>query len=229
MDIIGNWKMYGTPASVAEFNASFEGYTAPQNVSRIGLCVPYTLLHAQHPFLKGAQHCHDQASGAHTGDISASMVKDAGCDMVIIGHSERRQNHEESSEQAKNSAHLAIEAGLNVVLCVGESLGVREAGDAEAFVSAQLDDSLPQNATPQNTVIAYEPIWAIGTGRVAGLKDIASMHNVLHKKAGFSVLYGGSVKPENAKDILALDDVHGVLVGGASLDADSFKAIIDAA
>lgn len=221
--------MHGSHTDFSEFCTAFEGYKAPDSVSRYGLCPPATLLSNDAPFSKGGQDCHHHEHGAYTGDLSASMLKEAGADMVIVGHSERRQYHQETNAQSAQKAAAAHKAGLFTILCVGESLEIRQSSEAESYVCNQLKASLPACATSENTVIAYEPIWAIGTGEVATIEQIEQMHEALSKAANLPVLYGGSVKPENASEILHTKHVNGVLVGGASLQAESFKAIIDAA
>lgn len=183
----------------------------------------------------GGQDCHSEQKGAHTGDISATMLADLGCSFVIVGHSERRGNHDESNDLVRQKARAALAAGLIPVICVGESLEEREAGQAEARVAEQIRGSLPDEG---QAVLAYEPVWAIGTGRSATPEDVASMHATVRqvvgevRGAGFAescrILYGGSVKPGNAADLLRLRDVDGALVGGASLVAEDFWAIAQA-
>jgi triosephosphate isomerase len=186
----------------------------------------------------GGQDCHAAASGAHTGDIAAEMLADAGATLVIVGHSERRADHGESDSVVRAKATAAIRAGLDCILCVGESATERDAGEAVAVVSVQLGASLPDTMPPERLIVAYEPIWAIGSGRTAAPVDIAVMHKAIrdaliarYGDAGETVriLYGGSVKASNAADILALPNVDGALVGGASLKADEFLAIVAAA
>lgn len=234
--VAGNWKMNGTAADLAEAAAIANGTGKGVDVA---LCLPATLIEravrAVPGFAIGGQDVHAAAGGAHTGDISAAMLKDAGATLTIVGHSERRDAHGESNADVRAKAEAALGVGLGVILCIGESLTVREAGDAIAAVSAQLDASLP--AQPVDA-IAYEPIWAIGTGKVPSLDDIADMHIALRQRlvaaygeAGNNVriLYGGSVKASNAADIFAIRDVDGALVGGASLKAADFLPIIHAA
>ncbi|MHA1538346.1 MAG: triose-phosphate isomerase, partial [Alphaproteobacteria bacterium] len=210
----------------------------------IGIAPPATLLReaagavAGSGVLLGGQDCHGQVSGAHTGDISAEMLKDAGADFVICGHSERRGDHAESDDLIQGKAIAAQAAGLTAVICVGESEAERDAGDEVGVIVRQLADSVPARITPENTVIAYEPVWAIGTGRTASLEAIADMHGNIRAwlqghvggdgAGAFRILYGGSVKPGNAGEILALEDVDGALVGGASLKAEDFLAICGA-
>ena len=182
----------------------------------------------------GGQDCHHKVSGAHTGDISAPMLKEAGCEWVLLGHSERRTDHGESSELIAAKAEAALSAGLKIMICVGESLAEREGGQAYDIVTAQLIASLPAGVSASRLAIAYEPVWAIGTGQVASPEDVDKMHNHIRSilegrdlsYAGVDILYGGSVKPENAAELLALPNVGGALVGGASLKADDFMAIV---
>jgi triosephosphate isomerase len=200
------------------------------------LCPPFVYLAAaagilgDGPVLYGAQDCSDQDNGAFTGDISATMLGQLGCKYVILGHSERRQYHCETDAEVKAKATKAIEKGLKVIICVGETLGQREAGQTMDVIKTQLKGAIPETATVQNTVIAYEPVWAIGTGLVASVDQIAEVHGEIRKNTldlgdGLRVIYGGSVKPDNAQDILSLDDVDGALVGGASLKGKDFLEI----
>ena len=234
--VAGNWKMNGTADDLDQARAIAAGAGEGADVA---LCLPATLIEraarAVPGLAIGAQDVHAAASGAHTGDISAAMLKDAGASLTIVGHSERREAHRESDPDVRAKAEAALASGLDVILCVGESLAVREAGNAVAIVSAQLDASLP--ATPIDA-IAYEPIWAIGTGKIPSNDDIAEMHAALRQRlitafgdAGNNVriLYGGSVKASNAPDIFAIGDVDGALVGGASLKAADFLPIVHAA
>ena len=232
----GNWKMNGLAASVAELDALISGVGTPG--CDVVICPPATLIaafagKASGEVAIGAQDCHAAASGAHTGDISAEMLADAGATHVIVGHSERRADHAESDAQVRVKAEAAWRAGLTAIVCVGETESQRDAGQATEVVATQLSGSVPAGATPANTVIAYEPVWAIGTGRTPSLDDIAEMHR--HMRAHPSVtaemrlLYGGSVKPGNAAEIFAVPDVDGGLVGGASLKAADFLEIVRAA
>ncbi|GEO81867.1 triosephosphate isomerase [Pararhodospirillum oryzae] len=183
----------------------------------------------------GGQDCHAKVSGAHTGDVSAAMLVDQGCQFVILGHSERRADHHESDDVVQAKVAAALAAGLVAVVCVGETEAQRDAGETLAVVSSQLAGSLPSGADPRQLVIAYEPVWAIGTGRTPTIEDVAQVHAAIRwdlsrllgaeAAAGVRVLYGGSVKPDNAQALMALDDVDGALVGGASLKADDFWAI----
>jgi len=238
--IAGNWKMNGLRADGLARVRDLRARAAAGCGCEILVCPPATLLAAVAEVLAGApialggQDCHPAASGAHTGDIAAEMLADAGCAYVIVGHSERRADHGESDALVRAKAEAGHRAGLTAIVCLGESEAERDAGRALDVVAAQLAGSVPDAADPTNTVIAYEPVWAIGTGRTAGGDDIAAAHGHLRARlrarfgpAGeeFRILYGGSVKPANAAEILALADVDGALVGGASLKADDFWAI----
>jgi triosephosphate isomerase len=236
--IVGNWKMNGLQADSRErveklAKAVDAGTTSSYNMV---LCPPTTLIATTAWTLRnsrikwGGQDCHVQVSGAFTGDISAAMLKDLGCAYVILGHSERRQYHKETSAEVLAKAKAAHAAGLIAIICIGETDAERTAGKANSIVSTQLAESVPETATPDNTVIAYEPVWAIGTGKVASNDDILQIHALIRSKSKIAapILYGGSVKGSNAKDILHLDNVDGVLVGGASLKADEFMQIADA-
>jgi triosephosphate isomerase len=208
------------------------------------VCPPATLLAAvaaqgaSSGILAGGQDCHPAASGAHTGDISASMVADAGAQFVIVGHSERRADHGETDETVRAKAEAAIGAGLKPIICVGETEAERDAGQAEAIVAGQLAASIPDAAEQHEVVVAYEPVWAIGTGRTPTLEDIAAMHASIRagldarfgaeRSQTIRILYGGSMKPQNAREILAVENVNGGLVGGASLLAKDFYTIISA-
>lgn len=237
----GNWKMNGTMAALAEVEALIAAHPSP-NCDML-LCPPATLIAAMADRAKGsalavgAQDCHTATSGAHTGDLSAAMVKDAGARSVILGHSERRADHGETSELVRQKAEAALAAGLVVIVCIGETEAERDAGQTLDVIGAQLDTSLPKGATATNLVVAYEPVWAIGTGRTPTLEQITEVHSFLRARltgvigaeaAGTRLLYGGSVKPSNAAEIFALADVDGALVGGASLKAADFGAIVAA-
>jgi len=239
----GNWKMNGLSATLAEVGALAAAHPAPG--CTVLICPPATLLaqmnwqvgQAKAPFHIGGQDCHPAASGAHTGDLSAAMLKDAGASHVILGHSERRADHGESDALVRAKAVAAHAAGLIAVICVGETESQRDDGTTLAVIAAQLAGSVPDGATPANSVIAYEPVWAIGTGRTPTLAEIAEVHADIRARladrfgaaaAGFSLLYGGSVKPSNAAEIFAVAHVDGALVGGASLKAADFGAIIAA-
>jgi triosephosphate isomerase len=242
--VAGNWKMNGLKASASEITALGEklaGAKAPG--CEILVCPPATLLSTFAPLAVkagiglGAQDCHAKPSGAHTGDISAEMLADIGCAYVIVGHSERRADHAESDEIVKAKAEAAHRAGLAAIICVGETEVERDAGDTLEVVAGQIADSIPKDATAANTVIAYEPVWAIGTGRTPSTDDVAEVHglirNALDMRVGeegkaMRILYGGSVKPANARQLMAVPNVDGALVGGASLKAEDFWGIIEA-
>ncbi|WP_340587629.1 triose-phosphate isomerase [Erythrobacter alti] len=240
--IVGNWKMHGTRAMLAEARAIDRAAERLLKVE-VAIAPPFTLIHATRKeatlIAIGAQDCHPADGGAHTGDISAAMVKDAGAGFTIVGHSERRANHGESNELVKRKAHAAIDAGMSVIVCVGETEAERDSGKAASVVTRQLNGSLPDgDEVADKVTVAYEPVWAIGTGRTPTPDDIADMHRhirkVLEKAYGDAgsevrILYGGSVKPENAAELLSADEVGGALVGGASLSAESFLGIIMAA
>ncbi len=239
--VAGNWKMHGASSELAEVTAiSLAAETAGCDVA---LCLPATLIEravrAAPGFAIGSQDVHAADKGAHTGDISAAMLVDAGASLTIVGHSERREAHGETDSDVRAKAEAGLGKGLSVILCVGESLEVRQAGEAVAVVSAQVDASLPQGGDPGGRLsVAYEPIWAIGTGKIPSMEDIAEMHAALrgrllvaYGEAGRQVriLYGGSVKATNAADIFVVPDVDGALVGGASLTAADFLPIVEAA
>lgn len=210
---------------------------------QVALAPPFTLVLTMREAVEsigvGGQDCHIQPSGAFTGDVSAPILADAGADFVIVGHSERRALHGESDADVQAKAEAALAAGLNVILCVGETEAERDSGQADSVVAAQLDGSLPQSEGAAGKLsVAYEPVWAIGTGRVPSVADVGAMHRAIRAKlaavygeegAGVRILYGGSVNAGNAAELLAADEVGGALVGGASLTAESFTAIIGAA
>lgn len=239
--IVGNWKMNGSAADVAVLRAIADAAADHAGVD-VGICPPATLIaafaDAAGPVQIGAQDCHAKASGAHTGNLSAAMIKHAGATYSIIGHSERRADQGESDADVHAKA-LALEgAGMGAILCVGETLEERDSGNAIPIVTAQLAASLPPSASGEWLAVAYEPVWAIGTGRVPVADDIAAMHAALRATLveklgeagkGVRILYGGSVNPGNAAEILSLADVGGALVGGASLKAETFVPIIEAA
>ena len=242
--IAGNWKMNGLSAALDEARAVAAGLDGRPAAARVAIFPPATLLHrlaeaVEGSFvLVGGQDCHQKASGPCTGDISAEMVADAGGTLVIVGHSERRTDHKETCEQVAGKAEAAIAAGLEPIICVGESLAQREAGEAVTFVIGQLHNSLPASLAGKAFNVAYEPLWAIGTGHVASVDNIIEMHAAIRaalvslfgeQGRTVQILYGGSVKPENAREILAAPDVGGALVGGASLKAKDFLAIVEAA
>lgn len=238
--IAGNWKMHGLGASVCELEkiASVVGEPASKNgVAYIVVCVPATLIAragekcAGTAVGIGGQDCHAEPSGAHTGDISAEMIADAGAGWVIVGHSERRTDHDEKDAQVRQKADAALRAGLTPIVCIGETGAERNEDRTLSVLKQQMDGSLPASG---NFVLAYEPVWAIGTGVTPTLEDIAEVHEFVRDYlvsryggdgAAIAILYGGSVKPANAKEILAVKNVNGALVGGASLKADDLLAI----
>ncbi|MFN3275749.1 MAG: triose-phosphate isomerase [Paracoccus sp. (in: a-proteobacteria)] len=236
----GNWKMNGDLAALAEVRALAEAHPAPG--CEVLICPPAVLIHplaaqvVNAPILVGGQDCHANASGAHTGDLAAQQLADAGASHVILGHSERRADHGETSAMVAAKALAAHEAGLIAIICLGETEAERDAGRTLDVIAEQLDSSLPQTADATNTVIAYEPIWAIGTGRTPDAGQIAEVHALLRQRlgrhltdaAGVRLLYGGSVKPTNAREIFGIANVDGALVGGASLKAADFSLIIAA-
>jgi len=241
--IAGNWKMNGLAVSLDEAAKIAEGAAEAKGHADVMLCPPATLIAQMRwqtkgsPLIVGGQDCHPKASGAHTGDISAEMLKDAGATAVIVGHSERRTDHDESDALVRAKAEAALRAGLTAIICIGETEKERDAGEALAVVSRQLGGSVPDGA-PGDIVIAYEPVWAIGTGRTPSEGDIGEVHAHIRAAlrarfgaAGGSVriLYGGSMKPDNAAAILAVKDVNGGLVGGASLKSADFLGILRAA
>ena len=240
--IVGNWKMNGLRATLAEARA-IDRAAARYPLVEVGIAPPFTLIHslaeeAQH-IAVGGQDVHAQPNGAFTGDISAPQLADAGASFAIVGHSERRSLHDESDADVRAKAQAALAADLSVILCVGETEAQRDAGEAEAVVSSQLHGSLPQGeGVPAHLSVAYEPVWAIGTGRVPSVADVGAIHRAIRADLvnfygdagkGVRILYGGSVNAKNAAELLAADEVGGALVGGASLTADSFGAIIHAA
>lgn len=244
--VVGNWKMHGLSADIPEISNIAAAAMESTEVD-VALCLPATLIDRAArsvpglPF--GGQDVHQQDKGAHTGCVSAAMLLDSGARLTIVGHSERRAEQGETDQQVRAKAETALKNGVSVILCIGESLDVREAGQAVSTVQAQLDASLPQGdgataGVPANFAIAYEPIWAIGTGKVASPADIGEMHKALRERlvaaygdAGREVriLYGGSVNSSNASEIFAVDNVDGALVGGASLTAEKFVPIVRAA
>lgn len=237
----GNWKMNGLAASLTEIDALKAAFPSPG--CDVLICPPATLLsrlsdRAQGSAIAtGGQDCHQNVSGAHTGDISADMIADAGGTYVILGHSERRADHGESDALVNAKTQAAWNAGLVAIVCVGETLDEREAGRTLDVVGGQLAGSVPEGATAANTVIAYEPVWAIGTGKVPTLEEIGAVHDDIRARltarfgedaTGIRILYGGSVKPSNATEIFGVANVDGALVGGASLKALDFGGIISA-
>ncbi|MGE3832427.1 MAG: triose-phosphate isomerase [Parvibaculaceae bacterium] len=234
--VAGNWKMNGTTASLKEVRLKAGMLKDVRLKCDILICPPATLIGRIRDVLKGTrirvggQDCHWAPSGAHTGDISAEMLKDAGCSAVIVGHSERRTNCGETDDIVRAKTEAAHRAGLTAIVCIGETLEQRKEGETLAVIERQLHASLPASATAENTIIAYEPVWAIGTGLTPTLAEIAEVHAFIRKQAPATIriLYGGSVKPANAAEILAIANVNGALVGGASLKAADFIGIIKA-
>ncbi|MFN3743712.1 MAG: triose-phosphate isomerase [Hyphomicrobiaceae bacterium] len=239
--VAGNWKMNGLTASLAEAEAMAKGLSC--EATDILICPPATLVAKLACALRGSrigiggQDCHAEASGAHTGDISAEMLKDAGAVAVIVGHSERRADHGESDAAVKAKAAAAHRAGLTAIVCVGETAAERQAGQTLAAVTRQLAGSLPERCRAADTIIAYEPVWAIGTGLTPTTGDVAEVHAAIRSDLAarfgtegraMRILYGGSVKPSNAKELMAVANVNGALVGGASLKAADFLGIIAA-
>ena len=234
--VAGNWKMNGQRSDGIALARAIAGRAREPHECDLLVCPPFTLLAAVGEVLAGsgialgAQDCHAAPSGAFTGCISAEMLKDIGCGHVIVGHSERRHTCGESDADVRAKSEAAWRAGLVAIVCVGETRAEREAGRAIAVVSGQIAGSLPDAAAAANLVVAYEPVWAIGTGLTPTTADIAEMHAAIRGRipAGTRILYGGSVNPKNAAEILALPEVGGALVGGASLKADDFWAIAEA-
>jgi triosephosphate isomerase (TIM) len=238
--VAGNWKMNGSLASLDELDAIAQA--AKGAAVDVAVCPPATLIAAavaRQPGLAiGAQDCHWNASGAHTGCLSVGMLAEAGAHMVIVGHSERRADNHETDAEVKLKAEAAISGGLTAIVCVGETEAERDAGEAIGIVTRQLEGSSPSNATADSLVIAYEPVWAIGTGRTPTVSDVAEMHAAIRRwleaamgprGSTVRILYGGSVKPSNALQLLHVANVDGALVGGASLKGADFVPIISAA
>ncbi len=238
--VAGNWKMNGLDASLREVSAVADGLArGAAGRADCALCLPATLIARAAPLAGptlrlGGQDCAVPAAGAHTGDIAAEMLRDAGASLVIVGHSERRADHGETDALVRAKAQAARRAGLLAVLCVGETRAERDAGAALSVVGGQLEGSVPPDADTDTIVLAYEPIWAIGTGLVPTVEDVAAMHAFIRERlrqllpgrgAAVRILYGGSVKPDNARVLLGLDNVDGALVGGASLKAADFLGI----
>lgn len=239
--VAGNWKMNGVRKCLVEAASICEASAAGgAGKAEVVVCPPATLLMAVKaicegtPVGVGAQDCHAEASGAFTGDISAEMLKDAGASYVILGHSERRAGHHETDRMVRAKAKAALRAGLAAIICVGETRAARETGDALPVVGEQLGGSIPENTPPGQIIIAYEPVWAIGSGVTPTSGDIAEMHSFIRGRvnqhlpgqgASMRILYGGSVRPDNAAQLLSVEDVDGALVGGASLSSAEFMTI----
>jgi triosephosphate isomerase len=242
--VAGNWKMNGTSAALNELRAIGHGFMSGLDTETEALiCVPATLIGraveilSSTPVKTGGQDCHAKESGAHTGDISAEMLKDAGASHVIVGHSERRTDHGETDAIVRAKAEAAWRAGIVAIICIGETRAERELGATLDVLTRQIGGSVPPTATVANTVIAYEPVWAIGTGLTPTAADVAEAHAHIRaelkqalgaKAARMRILYGGSVKPSNAVELLAVKNVDGALVGGASLKAADFLGIAEA-
>lgn len=241
--VIGNWKMNGVASALKEL----EGIAAEVGAAALGcdvmICPPATLISRAAMAAKGSavaiggQDCHWNAAGAHTGDVSAEMIADCGGTAVIVGHSERRTDHAETDEIVQKKAAAALRAGLTAIVCVGETLAERKAGRTLDVVSRQVKGSLPAGATAKNTILAYEPVWAIGTGLTPTTVEVAEVHGhirdllkdfVRSEGEGMRILYGGSVKPSNASELMAVANVNGALVGGASLKTADFMGILKA-
>lgn len=238
--VAGNWKMNGDITMMEQYLADLTPVVAAlDDRVDVAVCVPFPLIALAtrtSPVTIGAQTCHQNVSGAFTGSVSASLIAECGAKYVIVGHSERRAMNGETDEIVAAQAKAAHDAGLIAILCVGELLSDRDAGHAVAVTTTQLKASLPACATPENTIIAYEPVWAIGTGRSAQPADVAEMHAAIraelgktsHDAGAWRILYGGSVKPDTAAELFAIDDVDGGLIGGASLKISDFAPIIKA-
>ncbi|HEY0441933.1 MAG TPA: triose-phosphate isomerase [Xanthobacteraceae bacterium] len=240
--VAGNWKMHGLRASAAELRAIIAGAAAVAGRADLLICPPATLVAGFAEAARGTsvaiggQDCHAEPQGAFTGDISAEMLADAGATAVIVGHSERRTYHRESDTEVRAKALAALRAGLTAIVCVGETREQREAGETTAVVARQLQGSLPDAPEPDRLVVAYEPVWAIGTGLTPTTADVAEVHAFIRARLrdrygspgeGIRILYGGSVKPSNAKELMGVADVAGALVGGASLKAKDFLGIAE--
>jgi triosephosphate isomerase len=239
--IAGNWKMNGLKASSAEFEAMLAGAPGVAAKADLLVCPPATLIAAfaekargSKTIAVGAQDCHPKASGAHTGDLSAEMLADAGASAIIVGHSERRADHGESDVLVRQKTEAVWRAGLTAIVCIGETRQQRDAGQALDICRGQLDLSLPDQARADNLVVAYEPVWAIGTGLTPTVGDVQQIHKFIRdfliarfngEGARTRILYGGSVKPSNAAELMGVANVNGALVGGASLKAADFLAI----
>src|SRR5437868_1450004 len=238
--IAGNWKMNGLKSALGEFDAMLAGATALAAKADLLVCPPATLIAAFADKARGlkvavgAQDCHPKASGAHTGDLAAEMLADAGASAIIVGHSERRADHGETDALVRQKAEAAWRAGLTAIVCIGETREQRDAGKTLDVCGGQLKGSLPDGATSANLVVAYEPVWAIGTGLTPTTADVEQVHRFIRgvltdrfreEGAKMRILYGGSVKPSNAKELMAVANVNGALVGGASLKAADFLAI----
>ncbi len=242
--VAGNWKMNGTLASLEEIDRLKAHLKDADPACDVMICPPFTLLFPMSERLgdsriaMGGQDCHWEVSGAHTGDVAAEMIAETGAAACIVGHSERRADHGETDEIVNRKAAAAHRAGLVAIICIGETIGEREAGKTLDIISTQLKGSVPSGSTAANTIIAYEPVWAIGTGHTPTTEQVAEVHAHIRKELagivgaeeadGMRILYGGSVKPANASELMGVENVDGALVGGASLKADDFFGIIKA-
>ncbi len=242
--VAGNWKMNGTLASLEEIDRLKAHLKDADPACDVMICPPFTLLFPMSERLgdsriaMGGQDCHWEVSGAHTGDVAAEMIAETGAAACIVGHSERRADHGETDEIVNRKAAAAHRAGLVAIICIGETIGEREAGKTLDVISTQLKGSVPSGSTAANTIIAYEPVWAIGTGHTPTTEQVAEVHAHIRKELagivgaeeadGMRILYGGSVKPANASELMGVENVDGALVGGASLKADDFFGIIKA-
>ena len=242
--VAGNWKMNGTRASLKEIRTLAAKLADKSPKCDVMICPPATLLSEAKEAAKGSkvkiggQDCHTEVSGAHTGDISAAMIKNLRATAVIVGHSERRADHGETDAIVKAKAQAAHDAGLKAIICVGETLEQYESKKTVSVISRQIKGSVPEGATGKNTVIAYEPVWAIGSGLTPTVQEVAKIHTHIRKRlaaalgeetaAAIAILYGGSVKPANAVELMGAANVNGALVGGASLKAADFLGIIAA-
>ena len=242
--VIGNWKMNGMRDRLPAIKEIAAGADRLGDRVVAGLCVPATLLYVATtlsegtPLLIGGQDCHAEAKGAHTGDVSAEMIADCMADLCVVGHSERRENHGETDADVRAKALACARAGLTAIVCIGETDEENAAGRTEEVLERQLRRSLPERFDPDRMIVAYEPVWAIGTGRVPGTDDVAAIHSFLRGRmadwfgrdgADVPLLYGGSVKPSNAGELLAISSIDGALVGGASLEAGDFLGICEVA
>lgn len=238
--VAGNWKMNGLAASLGELSKIIAGSGAFAGKAELMICPPATLVAAFAATAKnskvviGGQDCHTQVSGAHTGDISAEMMADAGARAIIVGHSERRAGYHETDALVRAKARAAWRAGLAAIVCLGEQRAERESGRTLDVVARQFDESVPEGSTGTNLIIAYEPVWAIGTGLTPTSTEVAEVHAYVRKQvtgrfgaegARIRILYGGSVNPANAEELLTISDVNGALIGGASLKAEDFLGI----
>jgi len=242
--VAGNWKMNGTLASLEEIDRLKDHLKDADPACDVMICPPFTLLFPMSERLgdsriaMGGQDCHWEVSGAHTGDVAAEMIAETGAAACIVGHSERRADHGETDEIVSRKAAAAHRAGLVAIICIGETIEEREAGRTLDVISTQLKGSVPSGSNAANTIIAYEPVWAIGTGHTPTTEQVAEVHAHIRKELagivgaeeaeGMRILYGGSVKPANAAELMGVENVNGALVGGASLKADDFFGIIKA-